>query len=127
MGRYHGEGTEGNGPCENNGSAVSSCSNSVSANCALLTVSGDHSTSADTTEFQVSGGPSAISNLFFQGTASTTVGNFGDGPRRVSESILRFSVKTLNSGIAPYPTVGDLLVSVRGLVPGLGGRRFYQV
>jgi hypothetical protein len=70
------------------------------------------------------------SALYFQGTSQVAGGAgsaFGDGLRCAGGAVTRLGVKMNVGGISQYPDVGDASVSVRGLVPGPGTSRTYQV
>jgi hypothetical protein len=69
--------------------------------------------------------PPTASCLFFQGT--TTMGApFGDGVKCVGGTIQRMGLKMSSAGSASYPAAGDPSISVKGLVPVIGGTRYYQ-
>jgi hypothetical protein len=70
------------------------------------------------------------SALYFQGTAQQSSGAgaaFGDGKRCAAGSIIRPGTKTNSAGASQYPAVGDLSISIRGVIPFAGATRTYQV
>jgi hypothetical protein len=102
--------------------------NSHNALGAQLAATGHSSLSTDDLVLAASGLPPSTVGLFFQGTTSTFGGSvFGDGVRCVGGTIVRLGVKTASAGQMQYPAVGDVPISVRGLVPASGGYRTYQV
>jgi hypothetical protein len=67
--------------------------------------------------------------LYFQGTVQQSGGlgaPFGDGLRCVAGSVIRLGTKTNASGASQYPALGDLSISVKGLIPAGGATRHYQ-
>jgi subtilisin-like proprotein convertase family protein len=116
-------------PCANNGAAGNGCANSIDANGANLGVSGIASVASDTLVLLGTGMPNS-SALYFQGTSQAAAGAgtvFGDGKRCAAGSVIRLATKSNTGGGSQYPAVGDLPVSVKGLVPVAGGTRDYQV
>ncbi|MCY2960772.1 MAG: FG-GAP-like repeat-containing protein [Planctomycetota bacterium] len=70
------------------------------------------------------------SALYFQGTTQQSSGNgaiFGDGKRCAAGSVVRLATKINSAGASQYPVVGDLPISVKGLLPAGGGTRTYQI
>jgi len=117
-------GTGANCPCGNAGAAGNGCASSVNPSGANLLATGVASVTSDTVRLQGSGMPNS-SCLYFQGTTQASV-SFGDGLRCASGVVIRLGTKTNMSGVSRYPAVGDLSVSVRGLVPAAGATRNYQ-
>lgn len=123
-----GDGTGTPCPCANESAlgADEGCLNSLGTG-GKLVASGTASIASDSIILTGSGMP-ASSALYFQGTGVAGLGAgtvFGDGLRCASGSIVRLGTKTNVAGGSQYPELGDLSVSVRGLVtPGL---RTYQI
>lgn len=113
-------------PCGNYGAAGSGCANSVHAGGATLTGSGSHALPTDSFVLAASGMPPTATCLFFQGTTQVYT-TFGDGTRCAGGTTIRLGIKTAAGGVAAYPTGADARVSVKGLLPAAGGRRYYQV
>ena len=116
-------------PCGNAGATERGCANSFPTFGALLSANGLASVAADTVVLTASGVPATTSVLFFQGTAQQNGGLgtvFGDGLRCASGSVIRPARRPRAAVLASYPTGGDSVVSVRGLIPPAGGMRFYQ-
>lgn len=68
--------------------------------------------------------------LFFQGTTLPAQGAgtvFGDGLLCASGVSLRLAILQSDFGVVAYPPPGDTPLSIRGLIPPTGGRRYYQV
>ncbi len=123
-----GDGTGATCPCGPPSAPGTGCLNSFGTG-GLLAASGANSVSADTLVLTASGLPTNASALFFQGTAQQNGGlgtAFGDGLRCAAGSTIRLGTKTASGGVVSYPALGDLSVSVRGLVPVGGGLRHYQ-
>jgi hypothetical protein len=98
----------------------------VSPSGAALVSTGNSSLSNDTFVLTGYGMPSVATCLYFQGTATTGGASFGDGVRCVAGTVIRLGTKTNAGGFSQYPTGADSSVSVRGLIPAVGGARFYQ-
>ncbi len=116
-------------PCGNAGLAGNGCANSVNANGANVTGSGLASVAADTFLLSGSGMPNS-SALYFQGLNQANGGMgtvFGDGLRCAGGTITRLGTKTNVAGASQYPDAGDQSISVRGMVPAVGGTRTYQI
>ncbi len=122
-----GDGTGVICPCGNAGASGHGCANSVFASGGRLIGSGLPSVSSDSVVLTGSSMPSS-SALYFQGTAIASA-TFGDGVRCVGSGVIRLGTKFNDaSGASFYPQLpGDLPISIRGLVPIVGGTRFYQV
>jgi hypothetical protein len=114
-------------PCAS-GPGWGACPNSHSQDGAILAFIGHSSLSADDFGLIASEmGPSATC-MFFQGSSSTFSGVvFGDGQRCVSGNVRRLGVKTANQGVATYPEVTDLPISIKGQVPAPNSYQTYQV
>jgi hypothetical protein len=69
--------------------------------------------------------------LYFQGTGTINGGlgaAFGDGLRCLAGTIVRLGIRMNQSGASGYgAALGDVPISVRGLVGAAGGVRHYQV
>jgi hypothetical protein len=112
-------------PCGNGGAVNNGCANSVTGFGAYLAFAGAASVSGDSVVLESVGMPLGGACLFFQGTGETNI-PFGDGLRCVTGAILRLGVKINVTSTVHYPTAGDPKVSVQGLVPEIGGKRYYQ-
>jgi hypothetical protein len=124
-----GDGTGTACPCGNSGAVGRGCANSIDASGALIGAIGTASVSADSFVLQGSGMPNS-SALYFQGTSQLGGGLgvvFGDGLRCAGGTVVRLGTKSNVAGASQYPAAGDASVSVRGLVPALGGTRTYQI
>jgi hypothetical protein len=124
-----GDGSGSPCPCSNLGSVGHGCANSVFASGGRLIGNGVASVSMDSVTLTGFDMPSA-SALYFQGTAQLVGTSFGDGLRCIGGTVVRLGVKPNGvSGASHYPdfAAGETPVSVRGLVPAVGGLRFYQV
>jgi Tol biopolymer transport system component len=64
--------------------------------------------------------------LFYQGDAQDTPAILDDGISCVSGAIIRLGTQGNAGGQSTYPELGDLPVSVKGLIPAGGGTRYYQ-
>jgi len=115
-------------PCSNVGAVGHGCANSLAgSNGAVLLTTGVADTSADTLVLHASGMPPGTSALFFQGTSSpTTASAFGDGALCVNGTVIRLGIKPCPDGTASYPSGGDPLIHVKGLVPAALTKRYYQ-
>jgi hypothetical protein len=118
-------------PCGSGTSTSGGCPNSVHAQGALLTWSGQASTTQDTLQFFVSGMPSGVTCLFFQGANALngTQGQvFGDGVRCAGSPMVRLgTAQATAAGAALHPELGDVAISVRGQVASGGATLTYQV
>jgi hypothetical protein len=95
---------------------------------AELTAIGHASIASDTLVLIGDAMPATTSVLYFQGTALINGGAgsfFGDGLRCAGGTVIRLGIKTNASGSSSYPELGDLSISLRGLVPA-GVTRQYQ-
>ncbi len=115
-------------PCANNSTVGNNdgCLNSLGTG-GRLRVAGNPSLTNDTIVLTGSQMPNS-SALYFQGTTQQGGGNgvlFGDGLRCAGGAIVRLGTKNNTAGTSSYPTGGDAVVSVRGLVT-MPGIRTYQ-
>ncbi|MBI5361704.1 MAG: hypothetical protein HZA53_00905 [Planctomycetes bacterium] len=120
-----GDGTGTACPCGNNGTAGHGCANSSFAAGALLSASGTASVAADTAALSASS-MTGSTCVFFQGDAQQAPVVVDDGLGCVTGSVIRLGTKTVAANASSFPQAGDLLISVRGAVPGAGGTRYYQ-
>lgn len=115
-------------PCDNSGGYQRGCANSQDASGAGLAAAGDaQSTGGDTMSFTVTGVPANVTCTLFQGTSNSGGTLFGDGIRCVSGTQIRIRTKFATGTSATWPSGAEADVSVTGLVPFGGGRRYYQV
>ena len=123
-----GDGTGTPCPCGNNGASGRGCANSANPNGALLTASGTASVANDSLVLHATG----MSNgtvLFFEGSSMLNAGAgaiFDDGLRCAASPTIRLGTKIVAGGAAQYPVAGDSSISIKGLVPAIGGTRIYQ-
>lgn len=115
-------------PCANESpvSSAAGCEHSFGG-AGKLTGSGTASVSSDSVVLSGTGMTAALA-IYLQGTAGTFPGDvYGDGKLCVSGALIRLGAK-VNSilGASSYPGVGDLAISVKGLLPPIGGKRYYQ-
>lgn len=115
-------------PCGNDSppASVAGCLNSFGT-AGKLVASGTASVAADSVVLSGTSMSPALA-IYLQGTAGTFPGDvYGDGKLCTSGALIRLGAK-LNSGAGAsiYPAAGELKVSVKGLVPALGGKRYYQ-
>jgi len=115
-------------PCGNSTTDGSGCASSIGLGARLLG-SGSSSLSNDTFTLSVFPVPNT-SVLFFQGTDQLGNGAgqvFGDGLRCTGGSVIRLGAKLPVGNFAQYSSSSDVPISVKGMVPALGGTRTYQV
>jgi hypothetical protein len=123
-----GDGTGTQCPCGNNGASGHGCANSANPAGALLTASGTASVASDSLVLHATG----MSNgtvLFFEGNSALNGGAgaiFDDGLRCAPSPTIRLGTKIVSGGAAQYPLAGDPSISIKGLVPVIGGTRVYQ-
>jgi hypothetical protein len=104
-------------PCANSGSPGRGCANSQAPEGALLTADGV--ASDDSVVLTAGSMFSANSCIFLQGSALSAQGVvFGDGLRCAGGQLLRLAVKSVQSGIAIYPDVGDPSILERNVELG---------
>jgi hypothetical protein len=123
-----GDGTGAACPCANVGGPGRGCPNSLQPAGALLGFAGTAAMEEDTFVLHGSAMPPNVACLYFQAHLLVDPATpFGDGLRCGSGTTIRLGTK-LNSptGSSQYPSVGDAPISVRGLLPTIGGRRYYQ-
>jgi hypothetical protein len=125
-----GDGSGTTCPCGNSAAPWNGCENSFIATGAALRASGTARVGADSLLLSTSGMPTNTTALYFQGTVKSNGGLgtvFGDGLRCVEGSVVRLGTKISASGSSSFGApVGDTPISVRGLVPPLGGGFHYQ-
>jgi hypothetical protein len=95
---------------------------------ALLAASGTAQLGAgDTLRLSLSSVPSHSAATLIQGT-STLGSFFGDGLMCTAGGVVRLSVhNTASDATASWPSDDDAPISVMGIVPLIGARRYYQV
>lgn len=127
-----GDGTDEACPCLNFGVAGHGCENSEGTGGALLEAFGVADVGADSLVLVASSLRDTTPVLFFQGTVPLDLdgdGDFGlpldDGLRCVGGAVIRLGIKTSECGVASYPGLGDLSVSVKGGVAA-GDTLYYQ-
>lgn len=117
-----GDGTGTPCPCMNVGGGGHGCANSVDAAGGLLRGVGCASLGSDTLTLLASSMANS-SALYLQATLRDNNG-FGipiqDGLRCITGSIIRLGTRANAGGASQYPDLGDLQVSVRGLVTAPG-------
>jgi hypothetical protein len=116
-------------PCGNSGAPGNGCASSFNAAGGHLGARGNPSVSSDSIRLEASGLSSSVVT-FFQGTQQVGGGAgavFGDGLRCAGGTTIRLAAVLAAAGAAQYPGPTDPSVSLRGRVPGTGGRRTYQV
>ncbi len=114
-------------PCSNPAALGHGCGNSINPSGAQLTVLGTASIAGDTLTL-VGSGMTNSSALYVQAAAFTLGGTLlGDGRMCAAGPVLRLGTRSNSGGASQYPSAGDASVSVRGLVPGPGSTRLYQV
>ncbi len=120
-------------PCDpgQSGNPGEGCANSFGSG-GKIAASGTASVSNDSVVLHATNLPPTTAALFFQGNNKQNGGNgsqFGDGLLCVNGSVVRLGSKTASGGSVDFGAgVGsDPLVSVRGMVPGTGATRRYQV
>ena len=120
-------GTNAACPCANGGQPHAGCEHSFATGGGRLVSQGIARVVADTLALNAGGLPPTASTLFFQGTSQANA-VFGDGLRCAAGTVLRLGTKTAAAGFASYGSgnVGDVPISVRGVITGAGGTRHYQ-
>ncbi|MCC7012742.1 MAG: hypothetical protein IT454_09295 [Planctomycetes bacterium] len=117
-------------PCGNGSSTSGGCPNSANASGAVLSWSGQPSTTTDTLQFFVSGMPSNVVCLFFQGGHALNGVQglpFGDGIRCAGSPMRRLGTSPASAaGAALYPAAGDLPISIKGQIAPSGATVVYQ-
>ncbi|MBK7874184.1 MAG: choice-of-anchor B family protein [Planctomycetes bacterium] len=112
-------------PCGNAGTNGAGCANSAFAAGGLLTAAGTASVAADTALLSASN-LTGSTCVFFQGDAQQAPVIVDDGLGCVTGTVVRLGTKGVVSNTSSYPQLGDATISVRGLVPAAGARRYYQ-
>jgi hypothetical protein len=111
------------------GAAGAGCPSSFSSSGASLAGAGSMSVSNDTFQLTASSTSNSVVT-FFQGTSAQSLGLgslLGDGLRCAGGSVIRLAAVQAVGGVAQYPTGSAPAVSVRGMLPPVGGFRTYQV
>jgi hypothetical protein len=127
-----GDGTGTACPCGNSGNHRHGCANSVNPAGGQLTSTGDARFTADTLVLLGSGMPPGTTTIYYQGTLQANNGAgvvLGDGLRCVAGTVIRLGVKhNTTGGSSGYGgPLGDVPISVRGMIPPTGATREYQV
>ncbi|MFN0243367.1 MAG: TolB family protein [Planctomycetota bacterium] len=112
-------------PCANVGAEHHGCATSIYPRGGYLGGYGTPSVAADTFLLQAQE-VSGLTTLFYQGDAQMSPAVLDDGLACVSGSLVRLGVRSNVGAVSSYPQAGDLSVSVRGLLPLVGGTRYYQ-
>ncbi len=119
-------------PCGNGGTGGAGCENSAGQGGGLLTATGLPSVYLDSVTLHASGLPAQAPILFFQAINELNYGSgitFGDGLRCAGGALLRLKVKIASAGGTAaygYGIGTDIPISIRGLVPTIGGHFRYQ-
>jgi hypothetical protein len=121
-------------PCGNGGAPGQGCASTANASGALLTGTGLASVAADSVMLLGSSMPAGKLSLYFQGTARLG-GGFGialnDGLNCAGGGgAIRLGSKTtsaVGTSFYPDPGLGQLPVSVRGMIPAVGATRHYTI
>lgn len=112
-------------PCANAGAEHHGCASLIYPRGGYLGGYGTPSVASDSFLLQAQE-VSGLTTLFYQGDAQMSATPLDDGLACVSGSLIRLGVRSNVGGVSSYPQTGDLSVSVRGMVPALGGTRYYQ-
>jgi len=113
-------------PCMNDGWGIGGCANSADVVGAILFASGTTSVAADTFVLEGSHMLANSTCIYLQGTTKLQPAAFGDGLRCVGGTLIRLKTVHNVNGASSYPVPGDPSISVRGLLPAVGGTRTYQ-
>ncbi len=115
-------------PCGNNGEPGAGCANSFYPGGASLAGYGFPFVSGDSMVLEARDMTGNVA-VFFQGSVQDPATAIDDGLGCVGGTIIRLGTKAVNgSGVASYPGVGDLSISVKGQIGPFGtSTRFYQV
>ena len=113
-------------PCGNGGATGYGCANSQIAFGAHLGATGNASLTNDTIVLHGTSMTNSSTCVFLQGDTAANA-YFGDGMRCAGGQLLRLATKQNSSGASNFPVGNDPHVSVKGLVPVIGGTRIYQV
>lgn len=120
-----GDGSGTSCPCGNDGAQSHGCASSFVADGAYLGGYGPATVSAASFVLQAQQVTGNVT-LFYQGDAQQLPAIVDDGLACVSGAIIRLGLSQNVNGTSIYPEPGDLPVSVKGQVPGVGGTRYYQ-
>lgn len=112
-------------PCGNAGAVGHGCGNSAFAGGALLTASGPSSVAFDALTLNASDLTGSLA-IFFQGASTLPPTIVDDGIGCVGGPIIRLGNKATSGNESSYPLGGDPLISVRGMIPAVGGTYYYQ-
>lgn len=112
-------------PCGNSGAVGHGCANSAFPGGALLTATGPSSVAFDGLTLNASDMTGSLA-IFFQGASSLPPAIIDDGIGCVGGPIIRLGNKSTAGNASSYPQGGDPLVSVRGMIPAIGGIYYYQ-
>jgi len=123
-GMCHGDGTLIPCPCLNNGANGNGCANSFNPAGANLTGTGIASVAADSVLLTATGMSGGIC-LFVQGSGVIPPALLDDGIWCIG-GIIRLATNPVVGGTSTYPQGANLPVSVKGMVPAVGGIRYYQ-
>jgi len=112
-------------PCGNGGATGYGCANSQIAFGAHLGATGNASLVNDSLVLHGTFMTSSSTCIYLQGSDYANA-LFGDGVRCAGGQLLRLATKQNSQGASNYPVGNDPKVSVKGLVPAIGGTRIYQ-
>lgn len=115
-------------PCGNAGALGHGCAHSFGSG-GLLDGSGLASVSDDSLVLTAADLPASTTALYFQGTEAANTGHgfvLGDGLICAGGAAVRLGTKASVGGASQYPEAGNLPVSLRGMIPAIGGTRYYQ-
>jgi hypothetical protein len=112
-------------PCGNGGATGYGCANSQIAFGAHLSASGNAALTNDTIVFHGASMTASSTCIYLQGD-NVVNAYFGDGVRCAGGQLIRLATKQNSQGASSYPVGNDPSVSVKGLVPAIGGTRLYQ-
>jgi hypothetical protein len=112
-------------PCGNGGATGYGCANSQIAFGAHLGATGNASLVNDSLVLHGTFMTSSSTCIYLQGSDYANA-LFGDGVRCAGGTLLRLATKQNSQGASNYPVGNDAKVSVKGLVPAIGGTRIYQ-
>ncbi len=106
------------------------CAHSSGASATLMSA-GVASVAADSLQFTAAHMPAGTSAILFQGTVPGTptswMGYLGDGFLCLGGAVIRMGTASAPSGMVTWPLPGLPPLSAAGLVPPIGGNRYYQV
>jgi hypothetical protein len=113
-------------PCGNGGATGYGCANSQYPFGAHLGATGNASLTSDTIVLHDTSMTNSSTCIYLQGDNYVNA-YFGDGVRCAGGQLIRLATKQNSQGSSSYPVGNDTHVSVKGLVPVVGGTRVYQV